>query len=98
MDRRPFAVYILTNKPRGTLYVGVTRQLVRRLAQHRTGQGSRFVRRYQLHRLVFVELYDESRRAIEREKQLKAGNRRRKLELVEAANPAWEDLSARFIA
>jgi putative endonuclease len=96
MLRRPYAVYILTNGRHTTLYVGVTRDLTRRLYQHRFGIGSTFVRRYHLDRLVHVEFYDEARFAIEREKQLKAGNRSRKVALIERGNPEWRDLSARY--
>jgi putative endonuclease len=93
MLRRPYAVYVLTNHRHTTLYIGVTRDLVRRLHQHRAGTGSTFVRRYHLDQLVHVEFYDEARWAIEREKQLKAGNRARKVALIERGNPEWRDLS-----
>jgi putative endonuclease len=97
MLRRPYAVYILTNPRHTTLYIGVTRDLVRRLHQHRAGTGSAFVRRYHLDQLVYVEFHDEARFAIEREKQLKAGNRARKVALIERANPEWRDLSRPYL-
>ena len=85
-------VYIMANRPRGTLYVGVTADLVQRVMAHRSGAGSRFVRRYNLHRLVYVERFDEIAGAIAREKQLKRWNRAWKLQLIEAQNPDWVDL------
>ena len=95
--RRPYAVYILCNRRRTTLYVGVTRDLSRRLHEHRMGMGSRFVHRYQLDQLVHVEWCDDAGPAIEREKQLKAGSRRRKVELIESGNPEWRDLSVLYV-
>jgi putative endonuclease len=93
MRPRTLTVYILANSRRSVLYVGVTNDLVRRLFQHRTGTGSRFAHRYQAERLVYVEFFAEARLAIEREKQLKAGNRARKVALIERGNPEWRDLS-----
>ena len=89
-------VYILTNRTRGTLYVGVTADLARRVVAHRSGNGSRFVRRYNLHRLVHVERFDEIDTAISREKQLKHWNRAWKLRLIEERNPEWADLLERL--
>lgn len=85
-------VYVMTNRPRGTLYIGVTNDLARRVADHRNGAGSSFVRRYNLHRLVYVERHDDIAHAIEREKQLKHWNRAWKLRLIEEQNPDWSDL------
>ena len=85
-------VYILSNRPGGTLYVGVTSNLVQRVAQHRSGMVDGFTRRYNLHRLVWYEPHVEMFAAIEREKQLKSGPRRRKLALIESMNPDWQDL------
>ena len=85
-------VYIMTNRPRGTLYVGVTSDLMHRVSQHRSGEGSSFVRRYNLHRLVFTERYDDITGAIAREKQLKHWNRDWKLRLIEEQNADWDDL------
>lgn len=83
-------VYILTNKPRGVLYVGVTADISRRLWQHRNGLGSAFVRKYGLNRLVRVEPFPTIEEAISREKQLKNWQRQWKIELIEQDNPAWE--------
>jgi putative endonuclease len=88
-------VYILTNKPRGVLYTGVTAEIDRRIWEHRTGLGSRFCRRYGLDRLVLVEEYPTIEEAIAREKQLKNWRRQWKIELIEAANPDWQDLAPR---
>ena len=85
-------VYIMTNKPGGTLYIGVTADIAARVAQHRDGAGSDFCRRYQLRRLVYVEDYPTIEEAIAREKAMKAWRRAWKVELIEAANPAWDDL------
>ena len=89
-------VYVMTNKPRGTLYIGVTADLARRIMAHRTGTGSRFVRRYNLHRLVHVERFDEIEAAIVREKRLKHWKRDWKIRLVEERNPDWVDLFDRI--
>lgn len=86
-------VYILANRPGGTLYIGVTANLERRLSEHRLGIGSKFTHRYNLHRLVHYETFDEVTYAIEREKQLKRWQRPWKIELIEKANPEWRDLS-----
>ena len=84
--------YILTNKPRGVLYVGVTADLPARMMQHHAGTGPAFCRRYGLRRLVLAEQHHRIEDAIAREKALKAWKRDWKIELVEKANPAWEDL------
>jgi len=86
-------VYILTNKPWGTLYIGVTNDLERRLEEHRTGGGSSFARRYNLHRLVFVEHHARIEQAIQRETSMKRWLREWKTDLITARNPGWADLS-----
>jgi putative endonuclease len=85
--------YIMTNRPDGVLYVGVTSDIHRRMHQHRTGGGSQFCRKYGVDTLVLVEHYPTIEEAIAREKQLKNWERRWKVELIEASNPAWADLS-----
>ncbi|PPQ35746.1 excinuclease ABC subunit C [Rhodopila globiformis] len=85
-------VYMMTNKPFGTLYVGVTNDIVRRAWEHRQGTGSCFSARYNLKRLVFVEYHDEILAAIHRETRLKHWPRLWKLNLIEQQNPLWEDL------
>ena len=90
---RSYYVYILTNRPRGVLYTGVTSDPVRRLHQHRVGAGSEFAHRYRLHRVVYIEATSDPRSAIAREKQIKGWVRRKKIRLIEAVNPEWRDLS-----
>ncbi|MFW2830639.1 GIY-YIG nuclease family protein [Sphingomonas sp. ID0503] len=85
-------VYIMTNGPSGTLYVGVTSAIAARVAQHRAGEGSEFCRRHRLTRLVHVERYGTITEAIAREKQLKAWQRGWKLNLIGRSNPEWADL------
>ncbi|MBN4064647.1 GIY-YIG nuclease family protein [Dehalococcoides mccartyi] len=92
MRSRTYAVYMLTNSSR-TLYVGVTNDLQRRLLQHRDGIGSQFTKRYNTHSLVWYETTDNVWSALEREKQLKSWKRNRKLDVINAINPAWNDLS-----
>ena len=91
MMRQP-AVYIVTNKPRGTLYIGMTGNLVTRVWQHRTHALPGFSDRYNLTRLVWFEMHCEPREAIRREKALKRWNRDWKIVLIERANPVWCDL------
>ncbi|AGH48598.1 hypothetical protein G432_04355 [Sphingomonas sp. MM-1] len=87
--------YILSNKPKGVLYSGVTANLAARMMQHRT--GSAFCRKYGLDRLVFAEPHDSMVEAIAREKALKAWKRDWKIRLIEQGNPEWEDLFDRIL-
>jgi len=89
-------VYILCNKPNGVLYIGVTGDLPARMMQHRAGTGSAFCRKYGLKRLVYVEHHPAITDAIAREKALKAWKRAWKIELIEKANPEWDDLFERI--
>ena len=89
----PYHVYILASRPHGTLYIGITNDLTRRLEQHRLGLGSRFVKQYGVTRLVHVETFDDPETAIIREKNLKKWNRDWKLNLIEQSNPEWVDLA-----
>ncbi len=91
-------VYILTNRPDGTLYIGVTANLEKRLSEHRLGINSRFAHRYNLDKLVHYERFDEIVPAIAREKQLKAWRRAWKIALIATANPEWRDLSVNWFA
>lgn len=84
-------VYIAASLSR-VLYVGVSHDLLRRIAEHRSGAIAGFTRRYKVNRLVYFEACDDIRGAIVREKQLKGWARQRKVELIESMNPAWEDL------
>jgi putative endonuclease len=91
MDRQ-YYVYILTNKPYGTLYVGITNDLVRRTWEHRNDVVSGFTRVHQTHRLVWYEVHGDAYEAITREKLIKKWHRDWKVNLVQAMNPRWEDL------
>ena len=86
-------VYILASKRNGTLYVGVTSDAARRIAEHRGDAADGFTQRYGVRRLVYAEFHETMLDAIQREKQLKKWRRQWKLELIENANPAWRDLS-----
>ena len=85
-------VYILANKPNGTLYVGVTSNLVRRVWQHKHDIGEGFTKRYGVHTLVWYELHATMDQAIAREKRIKEWKREWKLVLIEKGNPTWRDL------
>ena len=88
----PFYVYLLASKRNGTLYLGVTRDLVRRVYQHKTKATPGFTSRYGVQRLVWFETYDDPTSAIAREKDVKKWRRAWKLRLIEEANPTWRDL------
>jgi putative endonuclease len=92
MSERQPAIYIMTNKYHGTIYTGVTGDLIKRIYQHKHGETSGFTKKYACHFLVYYELYDEMIGAIEREKQIKAGSRKKKIALIEKNNPKWHDL------
>jgi putative endonuclease len=90
---RQAAVYIMASRPNGTLYIGVTSDLQKRIWEHKGDSVDGFTKRYGVHRLVYFELHHDMLLAIAREKQLKKWNRAWKLELIEAQNPDWKDLS-----
>ena len=85
-------MYIMTNRPNGTLYVGVTANLARRAWEHREGVADGFTKQYDLKRLVYAERHDDIRNAIVRERCLKHWPRAWKVRLIRAANPEWTDL------
>ncbi|KWV95125.1 GIY-YIG nuclease family protein [Erythrobacter sp. AP23] len=91
-ERNP-CVYILASQPRGTLYIGVTSDLEKRLWQHREGITGGFTARYKVHRLVRFEMFGDMEGAILREKQLKRWHRQWKINLIEQDNPHWDDLA-----
>ena len=91
-EEKVFAVYIMTNRKRGVLYVGVTSNLIYRAIQHRDGALEGFTKTYNLKRLVWYRFFGESLEAIAFEKRLKRWRRQWKFELVEEMNPGWEDL------
>jgi len=86
-------VYMMSNRPDGTLYVGVTSDLPRRAWEHREGVSDGFTKRYGLKRLVWFESHDDIRDAIAREKVLKHGTRAQKVRLIHEANRDWRDLA-----
>ena len=85
-------VYVMTNRANGTLYVGVTSDLVRRVWEHREGVAEGFTKRYGLKRLVYFEHHDDIQAAIQREKTVKHWSRAWKIGVIVAANPEWRDL------
>jgi putative endonuclease len=86
------AVYILASKKNGTLYVGVTSDLVKRIWEHKNDLVKGFTKRYKIHDLVWYELHDNMDAAIEREKNMKEWKRAWKVKLIEESNPKWNDL------
>ncbi len=87
-----YYIYIVTNTFNKVLYIGVTNDLQRRVTEHKSAQGSKFTRKYKLHKLVYYEIFTDPENVIQREKQLKAGSRQKKIELIEKFNPEWKDL------
>jgi putative endonuclease len=87
-----YFVYIMASAPNGTLYIGVTKDLLRRAAEHRTGAVPGFTERHHVHRLVYFETHDSIEAAIQREKRLKDWDRDWKKNLIEKDNPRWDDL------
>ena len=85
-------VYILASRPNGTLYIGVTSDLIQRIWQHKSNLVKGFTERYGVHRLVWYEVHDSMESAIQREKAIKKWNRAWKIELIEKNNPTWRDL------
>ena len=92
---RKYYIYILTNKSK-TLYIGITNNLMRRMAEHKSGQIKGFTAKYNIGRLAYFEEYNNPRDAIIREKQLKGWLRRKKIHLINSVNPNWDDLSERL--
>ena len=90
--QKQFYVYILASRRNGTLYTGVTSNLVKRAWQHRNGEIDGFTKKYDVKRLVYYETHQTAEPAIKREKQIKKWNRQWKLRLIEEDNPDWKDL------
>ena len=91
-SERAYFVYILTNRIGGTLYVGMTNNLIRRISEHRDGSGSIFTRQHKLHRLFYFELFERPEEAYQREHNIKKWKRSWKIRLIEEHNPHWVDL------
>jgi len=87
-----YYIYILASKKNGTLYVGVTSDLVRRIYEHRNDLAEGFTQKYSIHNLIYFESTESVESAIKREKQLKKWNRAWKISLIERSNPEWNDL------
>jgi len=92
MRERQYCFYIMTNAHNTVLYTGVTNNLHRRVLEHRSGKGSGFTKKYNITKLVYFECGDDISIAIYREKQIKAGSRRKKIDLINSINPEWNDL------
>jgi len=89
---KAYCVYIMTNAHNTVLYTGVTNNLARRVYEHKNGLGSVFVKKYNVHKLVYYEQGNDVNAAIAREKQIKGGSRQKKIDLINKMNPAWKDL------
>ena len=92
-----YYVYILASKKNGTLYIGITSDLIKRIYQHKSEQIQGFTQKYAVHKLVYWEQTTDVLSAISREKRLKNWKRKWKIELIEKENPLWEDLYYRLI-
>lgn len=92
MADREYCVYIMTNAHDTVLYTGVTNNLYRRVLEHKEGRGSVFTKKYNVKKLVYFECGNDVNMAIFREKQIKAGSRQKKIDLVNSMNPEWKDL------
>ena len=97
MRARQPVVYIMTNQYNGTLYIGVTSNIIKRVYEHKQGFTRGFTKKYGCKILVYYEVFDDMLNAITREKQLKGGSRKKKLKLIHAFNPGWEDLYERIV-
>ena len=91
MTKQP-AVYILASRRHGTIYVGVTSDLVKRIWEHKNNVVEGFTKKYDVHALVYFEMHADMAQAIQREKRIKKWNRAWKIELIEQENPDWHDL------
>lgn len=92
MREKQYFVYILATYKNGTLYTGVTSDLIGRVFQHKNNLSLGFTARYGVHKLVYYEIFGDIYLAISREKQIKAGSRQKKLDLINKFNPEWKDL------
>jgi len=93
---KTYLVYILASKRNGTLYVGITNELTRRMFEHKSGLINGFTKKYSIDKLVYFESTSDVNAAILREKRLKKWERKWKIELIEKLNPDWKDLSLQF--
>ena len=93
MGLNQYYIYIITNQFNNVLYTGFTNDLLRRMEEHKSGQGGRFSGKYRCNKLVYYEITDEVNDARAREKQIKGGSRQKKINLITKMNPNWVDLS-----
>ena len=93
----PFYVYITTNKANKVLYTGVTSNLKKRIKEHKDKINPGFTQRYNANKLVFYQAFIRAQEAIDREKQIKAGSRQKKIDLIQNINPNWDDLTKRLL-
>ena len=98
MRDKEYCTYIMTNQRYITLYVGVTGDLSYRVYQHKNKEEQGFTKKYNINKLVYYEVFDNPNEAIAREKQIKAGSRKKKVDLINRYNPKWRDLSEDFEA
>jgi putative endonuclease len=92
MLTKQYFVYILASRKNGTLYIGITNDLLKRVYEHKNNLADGFTKKYSVHNLVYYEIHNDASYAITREKQLKKWNRQWKIELIEKTNPDWKDL------
>ena len=93
---RQYYVYLMTNKNNTVLYTGMTNDLIRRVHEHKNNIGSKFTRKYNVYKLVYYEIFGDPENAILREKQIKAGSRQKKIDLINSINEGWDDLYSRL--
>jgi putative endonuclease len=92
VQKKYYFIYLLTNKNNTVIYTGVTNDLLRRIAEHKAKSIPGFTQKYNIDKLVYFESFESVELAIAREKQIKAGSRMKKIELIDSMNPGWEDL------
>lgn len=92
MNYKQYYIYLTTNHTNTVIYTGVTNDLVRRITEHKAGKGSMFTSKYKVTKLVYYEVYTDIYEALKREKQIKSGSRKNKIELIEKTNPNFVDL------
>ena len=93
-----YYIYIMAGKKNGTLYIGITNDLVKRVYEHKNDINEGFTKKYKVHILVYYEAYNDVNSAMKREKQMKKWKRQWKIELIEKNNPNWKDLYCQLIA
>jgi putative endonuclease len=94
---RQYYVYLATNKLNNVFYIGVTSNLVKRIYEHKNKLVDGFTARYNINKLIYFEIFNDVNEAINREKQLKGGSRKKKIELIEKENPSYKDLYVTII-